>query len=218
MLENIKKLLGLSKSETNQDTTQILVNLKTITDDMLINNTGDAVMVITLEPVPRELLSEKEQTLQATKIISELNSETLPYKLIKIQGAVDISDITYELLELKKNASEKRKMLINDEIEYLDKISTANSAFTPQFYITVWDKEKNSDRLKARAYEMAEKYRKAGINSKILTMKEIVYLLTLYTDPVAALAEQDMDNVVESVKAPIMRFSDDDGEEMWTWT
>ena len=79
MLENIKKLLGLSKSETNQDTTQILVNLKTITDDMLINNTGDAVMVMTLEPVPRELLSEKEQTLQATKIISELNSETLPY-------------------------------------------------------------------------------------------------------------------------------------------
>lgn len=218
MLGTIKRLLGLSKPEAVQDTTQALVNLKSITNDIIINNTGDAFMVLSLEPIPRELLSEKEQTLQATKIISELNSEILPYKLIKIQGAVDISNITYELLELKKNASEKRKMLINDEIEYLDKVSTANSAFTPQFYIIVWDKEKNSDKLKSRAYEMAEKYRKAGVNSKILTMKEIVYFFTLYTDPVAALAEQDMDNVIESVKAPIMRFSDEDGEEMWTWT
>lgn len=218
MLEIIKKALGLSKAETNQDTTQTLMNLRTITDDMIINSTGDAFMVIGVEPIPRELLSEKEQTIQATKIISELNSETLPYRLIKIQGAVDISNITCALMEMKQDASERRKMLINDEVAYLDKVSTENSAFTPQFYIIVWDKEKNLHSLKARAYEMSEKYKKAGVNSRILTMKEIVYLLALYTDPVAALAEQDIDNVVEAVKAPIMRFSDDDGEEMWTWT
>ena len=218
MLGVIKNLFGLNKNETSQDTTQELVNLKSVTEDMIINNTGEAFMIIGLEPIPRELLSEREQTIQATKIISELNGEVLPYRLIKLQGAVDISNITYALLELKNNASEKRKMLINEEIAYLDKLSTENSAFTPQFYITVWDKEKNVDNLKSRAYEMAERYRKAGINSRILTMKEMVYLLALYTDPVAALAEQDIDNIVEATRAPIMRFSNDDGEEMWTWT
>lgn len=218
LLKFIKSLLGLNKTEMDMDTTQALVNLKSVIDDIIINNTGDAFMIIGLEPIPRELLSEREQTIQATKIISELNGETLPYRLIKIQGAVDISNITYALLELKNNASEKRKMLINEEVAYLDKLSTENSAFTPQFYITVWDKEKNIDSLKSRAYEMAERYRKAGINSRILKMKEIVYLLALYTDPVAALAEQDIDNTVETVRAPIMRFSNDNGEEMWTWT
>lgn len=217
MLENIKTMLFPSKTDKHQDTTQDLINLKTIYDDMLINKSGDAFMIIELEAIPRELLSEKEQTLQASKIISELNSETEPYRLIKIQGAVDISSITYSLLDLKKNASEKRKMLINEEVAYLDKLSTENSAFTPQFYVTIWDKEKNSDKLRARAKEMGEKYRKAGINSKILCLKEIVYLLTLYTDPVAAMAEQDIDNVVEAVKAPVMYFSNSDGEEMWTW-
>lgn len=217
MLENIKKMLFPKRTDELQDTTQDLINLKTISDNILINKTGDVFMIISLEAIPRELLSEREQTIQASKIISELNSETKPYRLIKIQGAVDISNITYSLLSLKQNASEKRKMLINEEVTYLDKLSTENSALTPQFYVTIWDKEKNVEQLKARAYEMSEKYKKAGVNAKVLELKEIVYLLTLYTDPVAALAEQDMDNVVEAVKAPVMCFSNDDGEEMWTW-
>ena len=55
------------------------------------------------------------------------------------------------------------------------------------------------------------------MNAKLLNLKEIVYVLTLYTDPVAALAEQDVDNIVEAVKAPVMYFSDNNWEEMWKW-
>ena len=75
----------------------------------------------------------------------------------------------------------------------------------------------NVEHLQQRAKEMTEKYRKAGVNAKLLNLKEIVYVLTLYTDPVAALAEQDVDNIVEAVKAPVMYFSDDNWEEMWKW-
>ena len=116
---------------------------------------------------------------------------------------------------MKKTASEKRKLFINEEVQYLDKIATENSSFTPQFYVTIWDK--NVEHLQQRAKEMTEKYRKAGVNAKLLNLKEIVYVLTLYTDPVAALAEQDVDNIVEAVKAPVMYFSDDNWEEMWKW-
>ena len=111
LLENIKKIL-FPKNEEEGNTTQDLLNLKDINDNVIINNSNEAFMIIGLDPIPRELLSEKEQTIQATKIIAELNSETQPYKLIKIQGAVDISNITNSLLALKNNASEKRKMLI----------------------------------------------------------------------------------------------------------
>ena len=100
---------------------------------------------------------------------------------------------THLLLSLKKTASEKRKLFINEEVQYLDKIATENSSFTPQFYVTIWDK--NVEHLQQRAKEMTEKYRKAGVNAKLLNLKEIVYVLTLYTDPVAALAEQDVDNI-----------------------
>lgn len=214
MLENIKKIL-FPKNEEEGNTTQDLLNLKDINDNVIINNSNEAFMIIGLEPIPRELLSEKEQTIQATKIIAELNSETQPYRLIKIQGAVDISNITNSLLALKNNASEKRKMLINEEVAFLDKISTENSALTPQFYIIVWDK--NVERVKVRANEMESKYKKAGINAQILNSKEIIYLLALYTDPVTAMTMRDFDGNIEAVKAPVMRFSDGYGEEMWSW-
>ena len=182
---------------------------------MIINKSGIAIMMIGLEAISRELMTEKEQVIQATKIIAELNGETEPYRLIKVQGAVDISGITNGLLSLKKTASEKRKLFINEEVQYLDKIEPENSSFTPQFYVTIWDK--NVEHLQQRAKEMTEKYRKAGVNAKLLNLKEIVYVLTLYTDPVAALAEQDVDNIVEAVKAPVMYFSDNNWEEMWKW-
>lgn len=217
MLSIIKNLLFPGNSSSIQDTTQDFVNIKNIYDDRIVNKDGMAMMMIALEAIPRELLSEKEQTMQATKIISELNSETLPYRLIKVQGAVDISNITNVLLAMKHECSEKRQLLINEEVAYLDKLATENSSLTPQFYITVWDKENNVEQLRRRIKEMEEKYKKAGVNAHVLELREIVYLLTLYTDPVAALAEQDINDVVEAVKAPVMHFSGEDGEELWTW-
>ena len=212
----IKNLLfPPSNNSGTQDTTQDFVNIESIHENMIINKSGIAIMMIGLEAISRELMTEKEQVIQATKIIAELNGETEPYRLIKVQGAVDISGITNGLLSLKKTASEKRKLFINDEVQYLDKIATENSSFTPQFYVTIWDK--NVEHLQQRAKEMTEKYRKAGVNAKLLNLKEIVYVLTLYTDPVAALAEQDVDNIVEAVKAPVMYFSDNNWEEMWKW-
>ena len=194
MFNTIKNLLfPPSNNSGTQDTTQDFVNIESIHENMIINKSGIAIMMIGLEAISRELMTEKEQVIQATKIIAELNGETEPYRLIKVQGAVDISGITNGLLSLKKTASEKRKLFINEEVQYLDKIATE------------------------RAKEMTEKYRKAGVNAKLLNLKEIVYVLTLYTDPVAALAEQDVDNIVEAVKAPVMYFSDNNWEEMWKW-
>ena len=202
MFNTIKNLLfPPSNNSGTQDTTQDFVNIESIHENMIINKSGIAIMMIGLEAISRELMTEKEQVIQATKIIAELNGETEPYRLIKVQGAVDISGITNGLLSLKKTASEKRKLFINEEVQYLDKIATENSSFTPQFYVTIWDK--NVEHLQQRA--------------KLLNLKEIVYVLTLYTDPVAALAEQDVDNIVEAVKAPVMYFSDDNWEEMWKW-
>ena len=177
MFNTIKNLLfPPSNNSGTQDTTQDFVNIESIHENMIINKSGIAIMMIGLEAISRELMTEKEQVIQATKIIAELNGETEPYRLIKVQGAVAISGITNGLLSLKK------------------KIATENSSFTPQFYVTIWDK--NVEHLQQRAKEMTEKYRKAGVNAKLLNLKEIVYVLTLYTDPVAALAEQDVDNIV----------------------
>ena len=207
LFNTIKNLLfPPSNNSGTQDTTQDFVNIESIHENMIINKSGIAIMMIGLEAISRELMTEKEQVIQATKIIAELNGETEPYRLIKVQGAVDISGITNGLLSLKKNASEKRKLFINEEVQYLDKIATENSSFTPQFYVTIWDK--NVEHLQQRAKEMTEKYRKAGVNAK---------LLNLNTAPVAAVAEQDVDNIVEAVKAPVMYFSDDNWEEMWKW-
>ena len=43
-------------------------------------------MMIGLEAISRELMTKKEQVIQATKIIAELNGETEPYRLIKSAG------------------------------------------------------------------------------------------------------------------------------------
>ena len=116
MFNTIKNLLfPPSNNSGTQDTTQDFVNIESIHE---INKSGIAIMMIGLEAISRELMTEKEQVIQATKIIAELNGETEPYRLIKVQGAVDISGITNGLLSLKKTASEKRKLFINEEVQY----------------------------------------------------------------------------------------------------
>ena len=114
MFNTIKNLLfPPSNNSGTQDTTQDFVNIESIHENMIINKSGIAIMMIGLEAISRELMTEKEQVIRATKIIAELNGETEPYRLIKVQGAVDISGITNGLLSLKKTASKKRKLFIN---------------------------------------------------------------------------------------------------------
>ena len=143
MFNTIKNLLFPPSNNSGKHKIQLktLLISESIHENMIINKSGIAIMMIGLEAISRELMTEKEQVIQATKIIAELNGETEPYRLIKVQGAVDISGITNGLLSLKKTASEKRKLFINEEVQYLDKIATENSSFTPQFYVTIWDKK-----------------------------------------------------------------------------
>ncbi len=75
-----------SNNSGTQDTTQDFVNIESIHENMIINKSGIAIMMIGLEAISRELMTEKEQVIQATKIIAELNGETEPYRLIKVQG------------------------------------------------------------------------------------------------------------------------------------
>ena len=74
MFNTIKNLLfPPSNNSGTQDTTQDFVNIESIHENMIINKSGIAIMMIGLEAISRELMTEKEQVIQATKLIAELN-------------------------------------------------------------------------------------------------------------------------------------------------
>ena len=54
-------------------------------ENMIINKSGIAIMMIGLEAISRELMTEKEQVIQATKIIAELNG-AVPFAVFRQCG------------------------------------------------------------------------------------------------------------------------------------
>ena len=66
MFNTIKNLLfPPSNNSGTQDTTQDFVNIESIHENMIINKSGIAIMMIGLEAISRELMTEKEQVIQA---------------------------------------------------------------------------------------------------------------------------------------------------------
>ena len=98
---------------------------------------------------------------------------------------VDISPLITEMSEMLKEAEDKRKELLRQEILQMGGFALSGEIVERQFYIALWEKQEEGierDLLK-RASLLCEKFATGGVTCDILTEKEIVRLINLVNNP-----------------------------------
>lgn len=102
-----------------------------------------------------------------------------------VSRPVDISPLIADMQSMLKDAGDKQKELLRQEILQMSGYALSGEIVERQFYISLWEKyEEGVEKdLFKRATLLAEKFSGNGIGCDVLTEKEIIRLLNLVNNP-----------------------------------
>ena len=113
-------------------------------------------------------------------LTAELSDIQYQFKFMALSRPVDISPLITEMSEMLKEAEDKRKELLRQEILQMGGFALSGEIVERQFYIALWEKQEEGierDLLK-RASLLC-----GVVTCDILTEKEIVRLINLVNNP-----------------------------------
>ena len=163
-------------------TAQQFINVKDIRDKYLYTRGGMVFIYLRIHAISIDLYSKSEKNVLIKTLTAELSDIQYPFKLSR---PVDISPLITEMSEMLKEAEDKRKELLRQEIVQMGGFALSGEIVERQFYIALWEKQEEGierDLLK-RASLLCEKFATGGVACDILTEKEIVRLINLVNNP-----------------------------------
>lgn len=159
--------------------------MKDIRDKYLYTRDGMAFVYLRIHAVSIDLYSRAEKSALIKTLTAELSDIQYPFKFMALSRPVDISPLIAEMGEMLKEAEDKRKELLRQEILQMGGFALSGEIVERQFYIALWEKqEEGTEReLSKRASLLCEKFAAGGVACDILVEKEIVRLLNLVNNP-----------------------------------
>lgn len=166
-------------------TAQQFINVRDIRDKYLYTRDGMVFVYLRLHAISIDLYSRSEKNVLIKTLTAELSDIQYPFKFMALSRPVDISPLITEMGEMLKEAEDKRKELLRQEILQLGGFALSGEIVERQFYIALWEKqEEGTEReLSKRASLLCEKFAAGGVACDILAEKEIVRLLNLVNNP-----------------------------------
>ena len=184
-LKNSKPKNRTSEEEISLKTAQDFINVKNINDKFLYTKDGLVIVFVRIHGISIDLYSKSEKNVLIRQLTTELSEIQYPFKFMALSRPVDISPLINEMTGELKNADDKRKELLRQEIYQMSSFALSGDIVERQFYISLWDKsDYDSDKdLIKRASLLVEKFTSNGIGADIIAEKEIVRLLNLIHNP-----------------------------------
>ena len=166
-------------------TAQQFINVRDIRDRYLYTRDGMVFVYLRIHAVSTDLYSGSEKNTLIKTLTAELSGIQYPFKFMALSRPVDISPLITEMGEMLKDAEDKRKELLRQEILQMGGFALSGEIVERQFYIALWERqEEGTERdLSRRASLLSEKFATGGVSSDILAEKEIVRLLNLVNNP-----------------------------------
>lgn len=166
-------------------TAQQFINVKDIRDKYLYTRDGMVFVYLRIHAINIDLYSKSEKNVLIKTLTAELSDIQYPFKFMALSRPVDISPLITEMSEMLKEAEDKRKELLRQEILQMGGLALSGEIVERQFYVALWEKqEEGSERdLLKRAALLCEKFAAGGIACDILAEKEIVRLINLVNNP-----------------------------------
>lgn len=177
-----------SKKESEKSaivTAQHFINVKDIRGNYLYTRDGYLFIYLRIHPISIDLYSKAEKAILIKTLTAELSDLQYPFKFIALSRPVDISPIIIDLSDKVREAEDKRKELLRQEIMQMSGYALSGEIVERQYYICLWDifEEGNEMELRKRATLLSEKLMAGSVSSDILSEKEIVRFLNLVNNP-----------------------------------
>lgn len=185
ILKNTKKRPVSDEATMAMQTAQQFINVRDIKDKYLYTKDGLVLTFLRIHSISIDLYSKSEKNTLIKLLTAELSDIQYPFKFMAVSRPVDISPLISDMQSMLKNADDKRKELLRQEILQMSSYALSGEIVERQFYISVWEKQEDGaekDLLK-RASLLAEKFTTNGIGCDVLAEKEIVRLLNLVNNP-----------------------------------
>lgn len=166
-------------------TAQQFINIKDSQDKYLYTCDGMIFVYLRIHAISIDLFSKSEKNVLIKTLTAELSDIQYPFKFLALSRPVDISPLITEMGDMLKEAEEKRKEILRQEILQMGSYALSGEIVERQFYIAIWDKQDEGserDMLK-KASLLCEKFAAGGVVTDILTKKEIVRLVNLVNNP-----------------------------------
>ena len=166
-------------------TAQQFINVKDIRDKYLYTRGGMVFIYLRIHAISIDLYSKSEKNVLIKTLTAELSDIQYQFKFMALSRPVDISPLITEMSEMLKEAEDKRKELLRQEILQMGGFALSGEIVERQFYIALWEKQEEGierDLLK-RASLLCEKFATGGVTCDILTEKDIVRLINLVNNP-----------------------------------
>lgn len=187
-------LLFLKSGRRNQQTdetsaaiqtAQQFINVRDIRGRHLYTRDGSVFIYLRIHAVSIDLYSKAEKNTLIKTLTAELSDIQYPFKFMALSRPVDISPLITEMGDMLKDAEEKRKEILRQEILQMGSFALSGEIVERQFYVALWERqEEGSEReLQKRAALLCEKFAAGGVACDILAEKEIVRLLNLVNNP-----------------------------------
>ena len=159
-------------------TAQQFINIKDSQDKYLYTRDGMIFVYLRIHAISIDLFSKSEKNVLIKTLTAELSDIQYPFKFLALSRPVDISPLITEMGDMLKEAEEKRKEILRQEILQMGSYALSGD-------IAIWDKQDEGserDMLK-KASLLCEKFAAGGVVTDILTKKEIVRLVNLVNNP-----------------------------------
>lgn len=188
---------------------------KEVWNDLLFLKNDRVVGIIKVNSINLQLYSNEEQNSKIFQFRKVLLSLEYPFKIIALNKPISLSDHIENLVYLSKNTDdEKKKQLLDEDIQYADNIMNKNIVNNREFYLLIDEDKDNVKLLKSKINDIVSQLCNIGLSSEQTKTDEIKELLFTYLNPNESLEVFKQDASLKSLNekiAPIaMRFNDKD--------
>lgn len=185
VLKNQKPKHQNSEETTAIRTAQEFINVRDVKDKYLYTKDGMVLTFLRVHSISIDLYSKSEKHSLIRQLTAELSDIQYPFKFMAVSRPVDISPLITDMQSMLKDAGDKQKELLRQEILQMSGYALSGEIVERQFYISLWDKYEDGVEkdLFKRAVLLAEKFSGNGIGCDVLTEKEIIRLLNLVNNP-----------------------------------
>lgn len=166
-------------------TAQEFINVRDIQDKCLYTTDGLLLVFVRIHSISIDLYSRAEKHSLIRQLTAELSDIQYPFKFLAVSRPVDISPVITDMQSMLREAEDKRKELLRQEIMQMSGFALSGEIVERQFYVSLWDKaEEGAEKeLLKRAALFSEKFSGCGVPCDVLGEKEIVRLLNLVHNP-----------------------------------
>ena len=116
-------------------TAQQFINIKDSQDKYLYTRDGMIFVYLRIHAISIDLFSKSEKNVLIKTLTAELSDIQYPFKFLALSRPVDISPLITEMGDMLKEAEEKRKEILRQEILQMGSYALSGEIVERQFYM-----------------------------------------------------------------------------------